>query len=117
MCEYIELQRNEREYMLLKVSELQKYCRDTLGISYEGFLQGYTFDDVEFIENYLPELNHSQSCPNCNGGRFYRQAIEEVKIHICDTCPAMEIEFHRDCNKEEAIETARDFFINFFLKH
>ncbi|OCB98129.1 hypothetical protein SRCM101294_00783 [Bacillus amyloliquefaciens] len=51
MCEYIELQRNEREYMLLKVSDLKKYCRDTLGISYEGFLQGYTFDDVEFIEN------------------------------------------------------------------
>ncbi|MFP7312124.1 hypothetical protein [Bacillus safensis] len=93
MCEYIELQRNEREYMLLKVSELKKYCHDTLGISYEEFLQSYTFDDVEFIENYLPELNHSQSCP------------------------AMDIEFHRDCNKEEAIETARDFFIKFFLKY
>lgn len=72
MCEYIELQRNEREYILLKVSDLKKYCRDTLGISYEGFLQGYTFDDVEFIENYFPELNHSQPCPDCKHGRLYR---------------------------------------------
>lgn len=112
MCEYIELQRNEREYMLLKVSELKKYCRDTLGISYEGFLQGYTFDDVEFLENYFPELNHSQPCPDCKHGRLYRQAIEEVRIYICDTCPAVEVGFHRDYDNEKAMKKAFDFFRN-----
>ncbi|NPC90836.1 hypothetical protein HOO54_01260 [Bacillus sp. WMMC1349] len=110
MCEYIELQRNEREYMLLK--ELKKYCRDTLGISYEWFLQGYTFDDVAFIENYFSDLNHSQPCPDCKHGRLYRQAIKEVKIYICDTCPAVELGFRRDYDKEKAIKKAFDFFMN-----
>lgn len=87
MCEYIELQRNEREYMLLKVSE-------------------------EFIENYFPELNHSQPCPDCKRGRLYRQAIEEVKIYICDTCPAVEVGFHRECDNEKAMKKALDFFMD-----
>lgn len=107
MCEYIELHRNEKEYMLLKVNELKEYCNETLGISYEGFLHGYTFDDVEFIEKCFPHLNHSKPCSECKNGRLYRQTIKEAKIYICDACPMVAIE-----GLPSDIEKTIDYFIH-----